>query len=92
MSALYVWAAERTNSGNPLGSLTVTIQGTSFQLGGHGQGNRCNEYVLVCWRRDGAEEFTIAGPATITLTRVASYDNFCTLKLIPTPNVNGVKQ
>jgi len=87
---MYVYQANSFNN-----SLVATISGTQFRLtcgntdigtggfnwGRQDQGNLKQPRLLV-----------IAGPATITLTRESGTDNFCTLRLIPTPNIGGVGQ
>jgi hypothetical protein len=73
---------------------TATISGTVFDLRGVNVGNQYNG--VFAWQSQNQSKepksLMIAGPATITLTRSGIGDNFCTLRLIPTPNVGGVKQ
>ncbi len=87
---LYVYKA----SGPAGDSLAATISGSTFLLttlvSSYG-------YGTFSWGRGdsvgrSAPPIVITGPATITLTRVNSLDNFCTLRLIPTPNIGGVGQ
>jgi len=90
---LYVMNAQRDSANNDIGQLSATIQGTIFSLVGYGNVGGRGQFH---WYRSGAfvgpKNLMIAGPATITLTRRNNNDNFCTLRLIPTPNIGGVGQ
>ena len=75
--------------------LNATISGTTFSLGGgtivnnhYGQFVWSGQYHNSSWREP--RSLVIAGPGTITLS--GGGDNFCTLRLIPTPNIGGVGQ
>jgi hypothetical protein len=73
---------------------TATISGTVFELRGVNVGNQYQG--VFAWhslnQSKEPKSLMIAGPATITLTRTGGDDNFCTLRLIPTPNIGGVGQ
>jgi hypothetical protein len=76
--------------------LTATISGTVFTLSGSPNTNQVgtNYRGTFFWHYAGGGEpknLMIAGPATITLNR-AGTDNFCTMRLVPTPNIGGVGQ
>ena len=77
--------------------LTATMAGTIFELSGSPNmgGAGTNSRGQFFWHYAAGGEpknMVIAGPAIITRNRTNNKDNFCTLRLIPTPNINGVGQ